>query len=218
MEVYESLGLTLVILYCACFLLSFAQVCRILVYQHQLFSFQSGFLVLTSAWSVVRAVFFFRPLPQLSSFLLYWIATDLQFATFALLVAFYASILYRTDGRWLQSRRAVVMTLYVACCVFSVVLTAAYLVIMCAPDTPEDCPENPMLDTAHHITIAAQFFILLACFGLYAIRLHRHKVGGGTQQMSNLGGTSTDLVYGLTIAAFLVFASRFVYNGASVCV
>ena len=83
------LWVVLTILYSLLCLLVVVQLLRIIIYRHNVVSFQGGFLSLSFLWSALRLLFWFSNTidwPEWVQLLCYWLPDLLQFATFADLV------------------------------------------------------------------------------------------------------------------------------------
>ena len=107
------LWVVLTILYSLLCLLVVVQLLRIIVYRHNVVSFQGGFLSLSLIWSALRLLFWFSNTlnwPEWVQLLCYWLPDLLQFATFADLVVYYLKIVYIRQWDRIQCK---VWTIYI---------------------------------------------------------------------------------------------------------
>ncbi|EAL67350.1 hypothetical protein DDB_G0280247 [Dictyostelium discoideum AX4] len=97
---FSGIPFPLLILYSSLTLIVSFQIVRILYNKHNIFSFRFGFLLLGFIWGLLRAIFwgffdiFSSNKAVLTTFFL--IPINIQFATFSLLVLFYAHVVHRT--------------------------------------------------------------------------------------------------------------------------
>ena len=160
MESEVVLCITLTAVYSLLFLSSLVQLLRILHAQHDVCSFQFGFLSLCTLWSGLRAFFFgeWFALPELLSLLLWWLPLDLQFSTFSLLLLFYASLRHRSRWPHSASQRRLYIAVLAAVNVAAPLLTSAWAV--CSVLQSRGIGQ---LESLHHAYNACQ---LLALFGV----------------------------------------------------
>lgn len=108
----QGLSFTLAVLYGSICVASGVQSARILLNRHSITSFQFAFHILCFLWTSLRTTFFAStaPLPRTLTLLIYWFPIDIQFATFSLMVVFYAYVIYKRE--W-ESKRALLLTVYI---------------------------------------------------------------------------------------------------------
>lgn len=190
----QRLTIFILVLYCIVGFACLFQISRILYYRHLVKSFQFGFLSICLVWCILRSIFFMYGgnLTGYSLMLVYWLPVDLQFATFSLLVMFYAFLLYQYE--WEERRRCAVF----AYCIINagvVITTLVYVLTSC---DSHSCDLTESLNRTHHVYMSVQFLILVLVYGLIAYRLYKQD---------RVSGSAV-----LTFGAWLIFASRLVYN------
>jgi len=98
---------------CALYGIVFVGVCvqlvKIYLYKYKLMSFHTGFNLLVALWMLLRFLFFlslaFPPMPLWVNRIMYWPTTNVQFATYSLLVCFFVSYVYREKWSLLVRKR-----------------------------------------------------------------------------------------------------------------
>lgn len=139
-----------------------------MLFRHNLFSFQLGFLVLCFVWGIVRAVFWWLtpvlPEPSVAAIGMLWyeymvlflfsssfrIPINLQFATFSLLVLFYAHLVHRAT--WEKTMKRICTATYIGTNVVFLILQAG------------------IVDSNHLFLISLSLIdtFIIVCVGLYA--------------------------------------------------
>ncbi|EGC38238.1 hypothetical protein DICPUDRAFT_29057 [Dictyostelium purpureum] len=104
---FTGIHFPLFILYTTVTLIVSFQIGRILYNKHNIFSFRFGFLVLGFVWGLTRAVFwcFFDFWGNVSFTAFFYIPINIQFATFSLLVLFYAHVVHRATWERFTRKR-----------------------------------------------------------------------------------------------------------------
>jgi uncharacterized membrane protein len=127
---YYPLSLFITLLYSFLCLLSLVQLCRILYYKHNIRSFHFAFLLCTFTWSLFRCIFFgsWASLSSVFSLILFWFPVDIQFATFSLIVVYYAYLLYKHN--W-NRRRKFIFAVYGVINISIFILTCMYIYVSC---------------------------------------------------------------------------------------
>ena len=196
------LCLVLTCFYLLLFVSSLVQLLRIVSAQHDLYSFQFGFLLLAVLWSGLRVFFFgeWFGLPELLSLLLWWLPFDLQFSTFSLLILFYASLLHH--NRWHQhgNKRMLYVSVLMVVNVLVPVLTTAWAVTSVLQSRAIGT-----LEAVHHAYMACQQFSLFAVFLYHGYRLHSSH--GSSHLLASLLRPLFPLPL-LTTLCLIVFLSR----------
>ena len=201
--------MVLCVLLTACYVLLFVssvvQLLRIVVAQHDVYSFQCGFLLLAVVWSGARAFFFgeWFALPELLSLLLWWLPFDVQLSTFSLLILFYASLLHHT--RWYHGSHK---RLAYAAVLAVVNVTAPILTTVWAVTSLVQSRDIGSFEAAHHAYNACQLFALFAVFLYHGYKLHSSQWSG--QLLSSLLRPLFPLSV-LTALCLLVFLSRAIF-------
>ena len=232
-----TLTAVLITFYSLICLIAFIQLLRIFYYKHRILSFHFGFLLCVFTWNILRILFFIRSWSTLATYIFYWYPIDIQFATFSLLVVYYAYLTYVPLRLW-SRKRSLVITVYTLVNLSVFFLTSCYIVIGCSTATHK-CHISPALDNAHHIYLALQFSVLVIVFALYSCKLSPYRINFTNFSIYSISNenknmfvpsllnndttnnaiSTTDNVYKhrhihifATIMAFLIFTSRAIYN------
>jgi len=107
-SIFQQSRLYLILLYASLTGIVGFQIARILYYRHALYSFQLGFLLLCFVWGVLRVVFwslFYQIISGTVGEVLLWIPLNFQFATFSLLVVFYAHLVHKNTWEKYTKKR-----------------------------------------------------------------------------------------------------------------
>lgn len=114
MSLGSGLAQALTFTYATLAFLCAMQLARVIIHRHNKASFQCGFLSLGLVWTLLRVFYFmsFTRRDKIVDLLLYWYPIAIQFATFSLIVAFHAYMLFKTD--WEKKRRVVIFIYYSA--------------------------------------------------------------------------------------------------------
>eukprot|EP00727_Mastigamoeba_balamuthi_P007613 m51a1_g3472 hypothetical protein (362) ;mRNA; r:747850-749373 len=144
------------------------QTARILCNRHNVLSFQLAFYALCFLWVVLRAVFFaltsFYDTP-VTFFFLYSLPTNVQFATFSLLVLY---LVQRTHyAQWPQIRRPAFLV-YAGTNVLLLAVHAALAIVAAA--TWSSATHNAV-ETASSSIFSIIFFLLVILLAVYAVKL-----------------------------------------------
>ena len=199
------LCVVLTVFYVLLFVSSLVQLLRIVVAQHDYYSFQFGFLVLAVLWSAARAFFFgeWFGLPELLSLLLWWLPFDLQFSTFSLLILFYASLLHHSRWHHGSHKRMAYATVLAVVNVSAPLLTTAWAVTSVLQSR-----DIVSLESVHHAYNACQLFALFAVFLYHGYKLHSSP--GSSHLLSSLLRPLFPLSL-LTTLCLIVFLSRAIF-------
>lgn len=167
-------------------------------------SYNSGFFFLCLVTCILRTVFFMfysywmdtkRHLFGLS---LYWFATNTQFATFSLLVVFYASI--TNDSNW-RSWRIPVWIVYGF---FNLLFLAAFIASLLVVKIEKT------RDHARSAITASTFFLLVLALGYYGFRVWRILLQSSNPN-PKLHGISALKLFIATLHIMVIYLSRGIY-------
>lgn len=204
----------LVGVYSVLWIFSGIQTSRILIYRHSITSFQFAFHILCFSWNLLRAVFFgsgVKPWPKEVILSIYWYPIDIQFATFSLIVMYYAFLLHRIDKRRSDAQSALIVWCYVITNICVVSTTTFYIILACKSTDGTAA----QLESAHHFFMAFQFLGLVCSYGYYGTLVVNSQAI--RQAPDHLTKTSSSTLQWITAFMWLVFLSRLVYDIASAC-
>jgi len=206
-----SFTFLLFFIYLSIILVSLFQIARIIFYGHNIWGWQFGFLALCIPFAALRCLFFllFDVLSEVGIvlfFALYWIPSAIQFATFSLLVLFYAHIYWRTEKQWEKKKTRYVLT-FVLCNVFYIMITYIAIVIVAVSDTQSNW-ENRMWNSLQ----AMVFTVLVSVLAFYGVRVAGLMRAGKTQISFQPKKSSNLQVISVTAIIFLLFTSRAIFN------
>ena len=208
-ETEHVLWVVLTILYSSLCLLVIVQLLRIIIYRHNVVSFQGGFLSLCLVWSGLRLLFWFSNTfqwPEWVQLLCYWLPNLLQFATFSDLVVFYYKLVHIRD--WKRLRRKV----WAIYCAANVIVTAAlgvWLWLFQVVDKNEANKED-VVAFYYSIFSGVTFGILMLLISYYGWRVFKIRL---TRRMRLYHPfASTTVMVGLTFLVFVVFLTRCIYG------
>eukprot|EP01102_Stenamoeba_stenopodia_P008545 TRINITY_DN2463_c0_g1_i1.p1 TRINITY_DN2463_c0_g1~~TRINITY_DN2463_c0_g1_i1.p1 ORF type:complete len:399 (-),score=78.97 TRINITY_DN2463_c0_g1_i1:201-1397(-) len=206
-------ALTLAIIYGVLSIPILFQIARILYNRHNVWSFQFSFLAINFCWAILRMVFWIlAQSPTETAWgmtILYWIPFNLQFATFCLLVLFYASVVHK--NKWQVYRRIYFAVFWIASTLLLIMTTVWYWIF-------EDL--DPSVRTDHEDTedisqyidfalwICLVFAIVYYSWRL-AMKIWKTGVIPGPLQVQ---GISQHMLIGLNIFIALIFFARSILN------
>jgi len=206
----------LAVLYAILFIFEGLQLFRIFYYRHKKKSFQVGFLSLCFFWNLLRVLFFAWLLTSSNKTLIiivYWIPINIQFATFSLLVVFYAHLHHTQKSEWYALKRRYI-GLYVILNALFFILAVVWMGLGMHYDQSEyhDEKEPAWLDKIHS-GFTGIVFLLLSC----VIGYHGWKAAGLTRhtdyaQPKLVGKLSYPRILSVAFLLFLVFTVRCVYD------
>ena len=203
------LWVVLTILYSSLCLLVVVQLGRIIVYRHNVVSFQGGFLLLCCLWSTLRLLFWFSNTfawHEWVQLLCYWLPNLLQFAMFADLVVYYLKIIHVREWDRLKCR---VWSLYIAANVLvgSALLVWIWLFQVVYKNKPN---KETIIADYYSIFSGITFGILMIFISYYGYRVFKIRL---TRRMRLYHPfASTTVMVGLTFLVFIVFLTRCVYG------
>eukprot|EP00026_Physarum_polycephalum_P009186 Phypoly_transcript_09299.p1 GENE.Phypoly_transcript_09299~~Phypoly_transcript_09299.p1 ORF type:complete len:415 (+),score=36.99 Phypoly_transcript_09299:118-1362(+) len=223
--------------YCVFTLIVGFQITRILYYRHALVSFQLGFLILCFIWGILRIIFWstVSVTGVILSNVLLWIPLNIQFATFSLLVIFYAHLVHKSTWERYTKRRFAIAY---------VVINAVLLILQCVSlgvvnsKHPDDlkllgdvqqglgstrpgyfiCTPDRFSCVLHGVTTSSGiagfvFLVLVAILAWYGFRLHVAISSTAKHQM--LFQVPPGL-FVVTVIIILLFLSRCIYDFVNV--
>lgn len=208
------LWVVLTILYSLLCLLVVVQLLRIIVYRHNVVSFQGGFLSLSLIWSALRLLFWFSNTldwPEWVQLLCYWLPDLLQFATFADLVVYYLKIVYIRQWDRIQCK---VWTIYITANLTVSVALSVWLYLFQIVYKGQREREN---DVAFYYSIFSgiTFGVLMVFISYYGYRVFKIRL---TRRMRlHHPFASTTVMVGLTFLVFIVFLTRCIYGFLQAC-
>lgn len=193
------------------------QLGRIIYNGHNVMSFNFGFCVLVLLWMYLRTIFFlsltFSPIPVWLDRLLYWPTTNLQLATYTLLICFFARYVHRDTWRSSTKRKAVIW--FIASNVVSLLFTIGWLIA--AGNTSEN-------DVSHAMILAQIFYtgtifllitIVMGYYGWKFITIVDQMKNRGSTLIIPSGGSMNQIRF-FYVVALLIFSFRYIYDFSSV--
>eukprot|EP00013_Stygamoeba_regulata_P004596 CAMPEP_0177638428 /NCGR_PEP_ID=MMETSP0447-20121125/5484_1 /TAXON_ID=0 /ORGANISM="Stygamoeba regulata, Strain BSH-02190019" /LENGTH=383 /DNA_ID=CAMNT_0019140391 /DNA_START=1522 /DNA_END=2673 /DNA_ORIENTATION=- len=184
------------------------QLSRILWYKHDLKSFQFGFLSLCFVWGIFRAIYFllFGVLPPTAGLVLFATPYPIQFATFSLLVVFYAQVLHSHE--W-QERKRVFKIMYLASNGFFIMCFFVLLGLFLGYG-PGKTPD--MLTKFSDVFIGLIFFVLMCIMAWYGFRvIDMVKKDPISVPLRPVGHSAMSIVV-VTVILFATFTFRTLFD------
>ncbi|KYQ92171.1 hypothetical protein DLAC_07012 [Tieghemostelium lacteum] len=191
------------------------QIGRILYNKHNIFSFRFGFLVLGLLWGIMRTLLWLviESNSQMGVLILFSIPINIQFATFSLLVLFYAHVVHRHSWERVTKKRFTI-----AYCIVNVVL----LILQCVwialnyKNTPDgsssSAEEPPWIGQVQSILTGIVFLLLVSILAFYGWRLNIILKTTKSQQFQSQLPMS---IIPITFFIFLCFFSRCIFDFVS---
>ncbi|KAM9985424.1 hypothetical protein ACTFIZ_008963 [Dictyostelium cf. discoideum] len=202
---FSGIPFPLLILYSSLTLIVSFQIIRILYNKHNIFSFRFGFLLLGFIWGLLRAIFwgFFDIFSNSSkavqnSFFL--IPINIQFATFSLLVLFYAHVVHRTT--WERFTRMRFTIVYSSVNIILLVLQIVWIAVY------SKYSDVGLLAQIQFILNGVVFLLLVSILAFYGWKLRIIKQNTNRHLQSQLPLS----IIPITFFIFLCFTSRCVYD------
>ena len=209
------LWVVLTILYSLLCLLVVVQLLRIIIYRHNVVSFQGGFLSLSFLWSALRLLFWFSNTidwPEWVQLLCYWLPDLLQFATFADLVVYYLKVV--SGSRQWDRIQCRVWSIYILANLLVSVALTVWLYLFQIVYKGQKQREN---DVAFYYSIfsGVTFGLLMVFISYYGYRVFKIRL---TRRMQlHHPFASTTVMVGLTFLVFIVFLTRCIYGFLQAC-
>eukprot|EP01100_Stratorugosa_tubuloviscum_P013367 TRINITY_DN6650_c2_g2_i1.p1 TRINITY_DN6650_c2_g2~~TRINITY_DN6650_c2_g2_i1.p1 ORF type:complete len:351 (-),score=78.52 TRINITY_DN6650_c2_g2_i1:183-1235(-) len=210
-EVFPNPCFFLVLSYFSIILLVIIQFIRSIKYKNRLASFHTGFIFLCFLWSLLRAFFFLffdklttpeSNFDNVAFILLYWFPFILQFATFALLVVFFAHIIHKHEWKRLKF---IAWLIYMLSNAFFIILFTIFVIFIFI-EQDKSWPALSLQILAG--VVALILMITLAVYGtLLTIKIRN---GSSTSMIRN--GDSPISTILVTTFIFLAYASRTIFD------
>eukprot|EP01112_Ceratiomyxa_fruticulosa_P014564 TRINITY_DN4185_c0_g1_i1.p1 TRINITY_DN4185_c0_g1~~TRINITY_DN4185_c0_g1_i1.p1 ORF type:complete len:348 (-),score=32.02 TRINITY_DN4185_c0_g1_i1:100-1143(-) len=205
---FTSVSLTLFIMYSFVAIAVGFQLSRILYYRHNLLSFQFGFLLIGFIWSLLRSIFWglFPIVDQVTwgITVLLWIPVNFEFATFSLLVLFFAHLVNKTTWEKIKNRYVVV---FAGINIILLILQCVWIGF--AISTPN---ADFWFGFTQSILTASVFLILIVILAIYGWKLHKVMK---TSKLSIQAQIPPQILQA-TFVIFILFTSRFAWNVATI--
>jgi len=205
-DIFHRSQLYLLVLYVVLTLSVGFQIARILYYRHALYSFQLGFLLLCFIWGVLRVVFWSIEYIFWGAFaeVLLWVPLNFQFATFSLLVVFYAHLVHKSTWEKYMKKRFTI-----AYIVINVVLLALQCVWLGFVNSDIQHSDEDWASGVQSAIAALVFVILVAILAWYGYSLH--KVIRSTTKHQMLYQVPSN-IFVVTFMIVLLFLSRCIFD------
>ncbi|GAM23495.1 hypothetical protein SAMD00019534_066700, partial [Acytostelium subglobosum LB1] len=227
---FTSITFPLFVLYISITLVVAFQIGRIIYNKHKKFSFRFGFLFLGLLWGVLRSVFwltFYVDTNGLVSNLLLNIPINIQFATYSLLVLFYAHVVHRKT--WEQSTKKLFTIIYVCVNTVLLVLQCVWIAFDYKDSLNQPTPSSSgsgsngdcggatdqqlnQMDQLMYILSGVVFLLLVTILAVYGWRLNRIIKSTKSAQLQSQLPMS---IIPITFIIFLCFTSRCVFDFVS---
>jgi hypothetical protein len=200
------------------------QIGRILYYRHKLVSFQVGFLVLCFFWMALRIgacvalVCLWDNYPDWAYIALFSLPANLEFATFSLLVLFYASVIKKNldKQQWEKGHRVgftVAFTVSNIAFLCIQIAWIAYVLVELGVLSPAQFDvEFNRLQTIRAAYTAVAFALLTVLLSIYSFRLKSVLSSGQGSMPFQAKATSNTQVLGLTFTLLFLFFTRSLFD------
>jgi len=202
--VYQEPTFWLSFLYLATAGIIIARLILMHIRKYRWLSFNSGFLILCLVTCLLRTIFFMffsfwmNQKRHLLGLAMYWFATNTQFATFSLLVVFYASI--TNDAKWHSFR----IPAWLSYAFFNLVFLGGFIASLLVVKLEKT------RDKARSAITACTFFILIIALGYYGFRVWRILLNSH-QPNPKLHGISPLKLFIATLHIMVIYLSRAIY-------
>eukprot|EP01116_Phalansterium_solitarium_P005926 TRINITY_DN1820_c0_g1_i1.p1 TRINITY_DN1820_c0_g1~~TRINITY_DN1820_c0_g1_i1.p1 ORF type:complete len:325 (+),score=77.68 TRINITY_DN1820_c0_g1_i1:157-1131(+) len=185
------------------------QLGRIVYYRHKLKSFQVAFLLLCFSWALLRTIYFLfiYELTGLLAIFIYWLPINIMFATFSLLVVFYAHLHQRQKSEWRAWKRKYLIVWGVLSLLF-----LAFGLTLILLGINDQMGNSLWLMRVHYYFNGLVFLVVVSFLAWHCGRvwlLMRASEGAQTMMVARV---SFPKILTVTASLFLLFASRCVYN------
>eukprot|EP01103_Thecamoeba_quadrilineata_P011356 TRINITY_DN2693_c0_g1_i1.p1 TRINITY_DN2693_c0_g1~~TRINITY_DN2693_c0_g1_i1.p1 ORF type:complete len:324 (+),score=19.27 TRINITY_DN2693_c0_g1_i1:90-1061(+) len=183
------------------------QIARIIYYRHNLFSFQCGFLLLCFTWGIARWLFFLLVCivesNAMSISYLYWLTFNLQFATFSLLVLFYAYVVNKHKSEAWRKRSLIV---YVIVNVLFLCIMLALLVSLTLDQT------SNALSELFPCCVGSMFLFLVLILAYYGWQVADQIRSSNLVTPLIPKGDSPLMIVIVTMIIVVLYVSRCIYD------
>jgi len=204
----------LAILYCLLFLFMGFQIARIFYYRHKWRSFQTAFLVLCFFWALFRSIWFGFFVSDTTHFatseILYRVAIPIQFATFSLLICYYAHIQHKEKAEWYTFKRRYSILWITTNAIFGG-LEIVWISLGIKFHNQSSGSDPVWLNEIHSIYSGIVFLILAGIIGFYGWRVTRMLKTSSTQTKL-LARLSFRKIVTVTVGLFICFSLRCAYD------
>jgi len=175
------------------------QIARIIYYRHNFLSFQNGFLIICCTWGIARWLYFLLQCTKYSDptsvLYLYWLTFNLQFATFSLLVLFFAQVVHKS-ARW----ENLSIYIYTLINVLFFVIMIVFLSVNSIPGYVLNC------------CVGTMFLVLVLVLAYYGCRVANLLRSANLLAPLFPKGDSPASIIGVTMIIFLIYVSRCTYD------
>ncbi|EGG23487.1 hypothetical protein DFA_05620 [Cavenderia fasciculata] len=209
---FSDVTLALFLLYVSITLVVTFQICRIIYNKHRKVAFRFGFLLLGFFWGLIRAIFwgtFYRWEGNLTSSILYWIPVNIQFATYALLVLFYAHVVHRNSWERITKKRFTIA--YAAVNIILLILQCIWIGIDYRYIENPNLNQPAWINQIQFVLTGIVFLILVSILAFYGWKLS-HEIKSTKNALQSQLPLS---IIPITFVIFLCFTSRCIYNFVS---
>eukprot|EP01124_Arcella_intermedia_P018915 TRINITY_DN26039_c0_g1_i1.p1 TRINITY_DN26039_c0_g1~~TRINITY_DN26039_c0_g1_i1.p1 ORF type:complete len:335 (+),score=61.19 TRINITY_DN26039_c0_g1_i1:24-1028(+) len=207
---YGCYSFVLALLYFVITLVSLFQISRIGYYRHNIFHYQFGFLVFCFVWGAIRTTFWLlMPWSTRDVMWLQGSALWIQFATFSLLVLFYAQVIHKAKKKIMAQNIALIIYI-----IFNVIFLTSFVVMFVVEVNDPDNADDVFM--VHAFLVGSMYIILASFLVIYGWKLS-NLVDLSDHKIPFLRNQTT--ITSLTIILFIVFTSRAVkdiMSGASI--
>jgi len=218
---YVDYHLGLAITYGALFLFELVQLGRIIYFRHKFRSFTVAFLTLCFFWAFLRGIFFafivdnrWDAADNWIYSIIYWTPINIQFATFSLLVAYYAHLEHKQKGEWRIFKRRYTLIYGIS----NLLFFGFECVLIILGIIYDDGATEPLwLTNIHKIFSSIVFFILMCINGFYGFHISSTLAQkGSVVQTKLLARLSFKKIVTVSVSLFLIFTFRCIYEFTSV--
>jgi len=190
------------------------QLARIVYYRHKWRSFQAAFLTLCFFWALFRSIWFAFFVSDtvhfVASEILYRIAIPIQFATFSLLICYYAHIQHKEKAEWYTFKRRYLILWIVTNAIFGG-LEVVWISLGIKFHNPQTGNDPAWLNHIHSVYSGIVFLVLATIIGIYGWRVTRLLKTSSTQTKL-LARLSFRKIVVVSVGLFIVFALRCAYD------
>lgn len=177
-----------------------------------------AFLSLCFFWALLRIIFFSVVVDQNWTskdnwifLILYWFPINIQFATFSLLVVFYAHLHHKHKQEWYSFKRKYKI-FYTVFNISFLILEGMWIILGIIFDSGAN--EPTWLTSIHRIFSAVVFFLLVCIVGFYGLKAA--KLSSHSHQTKLLARISFPTITFVSISLFLIFTLRGIYDFSTV--
>jgi len=183
------------------------QIARIIYNKHKIKSFQMGFLLLCFVWGIFRGIMFLLNdvVSDTGFAIIFWIPYPIQFATFSLLVMYYAGLIHREWRSYWRKRYVVVYAvsnIFFLCVIIAIIVSEIRYAN--APTTPN------WLTNLTAIFGGVLFLILMIILTIYGWKA-KSSNQLNLQPLIQKANSQTSLII-VTFILFILFCSRSFYD------